>query len=466
MPKTLEKLLLILTDFIFINLTFFLWVRMRYEMGYYAEIDFTAVAHMSLIIYGFWVILFGFLGMYRIHYAHSRTDEFISVAQVVTVGIFVLFILTIDLRQDVENPFKLSRMLMFLYWGMMIFIVGAGRIILRSIYRRLLELGIGHRKTLILGWGKKAKEIYDEIAAAPALGYKVVGFVIKDDQEDCGQYKGVRIRGKLSNLNRIIKRGGIQEVIIAFTRRSESLLESVIMQCDGTQAGIKIVPDLYDIIIGQVKTNQLYGFPLIEILPQLMPYWERVVKRLLDIVTALIGIVLFLPFGILISLLILIDNPGPVFYSQERVGKNEKLFKVHKFRTMVKNAEKLTGPVWAGENDPRITRIGRILRKLRLDEFPQLINVLDGDMSIVGPRPERLYFVEQLKEKFPLYPRRHRIRPGITGWAQVKGNYDTSLEAVKYKLEFDLFYIENMSLRMDLKIILHTIHVMLRGKGQ
>ncbi len=466
MPKFLEKILLILTDLIFINLAFFAWVQMRLHMGYYAEIHFLSALKLSMIIFVFWFFVFAFFGMYRIHYAHSRTDEFISVIQTVTIGIFLIFILTIDVQQDVENPFQLSRVVMLLYWGIMIFTVGMGRILLRSIHRKMLEAGIGLRKTIIVGWSDRAKDLYDELCKAPALGYKVVGFVAKDEQEAKGQYNKIKLRGKLSNLHRIIRRGGIQEVIIAFSRRSEDLLQQVIAQCDGTQVSIKIIPDLYDIIIGQVRTNQIYGFPLIEIMPELMPDWERAVKRMSDFFFSLIGLVVFFPFGLLLSLVMVIDSPGPIFYSQERVGKNGKVFKILKFRTMVKDAEKLTGPVWAGQDDPRITRLGRIMRKLRLDEFPQLINVLDGDMSLVGPRPERPFFVEQLKEKFPLYARRLRIQPGITGWAQVKGDYDQTLDDVKQKIEFDLFYIENMSLRMDLKIVLHTVHVMLRGKGQ
>jgi exopolysaccharide biosynthesis polyprenyl glycosylphosphotransferase len=222
---------------------------------------------------------------------------------------------------------------------------------------------------------------------------------------------------------------------------------------------------LYQVITGQVRTNQLYGFPLIEILPQLMPQWEKVVKRTGDFMTALAGLILFLPAGLLLAGLIRIDSKGPVFYMQERVGKNGRHFRIVKFRSMVADAEKHSGPVWAVKKDPRITRTGRLMRKLRLDEVPQLFNVLTGDMSLVGPRPERPYFVEKLSKIFPLYARRLRIQPGITGWAQVKGGYDTSLEDVKKKIEYDLYYLENMSLRMDLKIILSTLYVVLRGKG-
>ena len=348
----------------------------------------------------------------------------------------------------------------------MVALVGLGRVVLRTIHRKLLEAGIGRKKTLIIGWCHKARELFDIVKDAPALGYHVVGFIKTGEKNTQDSYRGCAIMGTLSNLKKIIRRNAIQEVLIALPRRSERNLEEVIIQCNGTAVGMKIVPDLYDVIIGQVRTNQIYGFPLIEILPQLMPTWEKAVKRLGDMLFSLIILVGFFPIWLLLALAIKLDSRGSIFYIQQRVGRGGKVFRMIKFRSMVTGAEKMTGPVWAANNDPRVTRVGRFLRRLRLDEIPQLINILDGDMSLVGPRPERPYFVEQLKKEFPLYTRRLRIRPGLTGWAQVKGEYDQSLDHVKVKLEYDLFYLENMSLRMDLKILLHTLYVMIRGKGQ
>jgi exopolysaccharide biosynthesis polyprenyl glycosylphosphotransferase len=335
-----------------------------------------------------------------------------------------------------------------------------------TIQRKLLEKGIGRRKTLIVGWGKKAWELFDQVLRAPALGYEIVGFVIKERVGQKKSYQNVPIAGELKQLNRIIKNKNVDDILIALSRRSERQLEEVIAQCNGLDVGIKIVPDLYDVIVGQVRTNQIYGFPLIEILPQLIAPWERIVKRIIDIFFSFFVLIGFLPLWIIIAVLIKLSSKGSVFYLQERVGKDGVVFKIFKFRSMVEHAEKRTGPVWASDNDPRVTIIGKWLRKLRLDEVPQLINVLCGDMSLVGPRPERPFFVEKLKKIYPLYTRRMRIRPGITGWAQVKGEYDQNLEQVKQKLEYDLFYLENMSIRMDLKIILNTIYFVLTGRGQ
>lgn len=466
MSKRLEKILLLLIDLFTINLAFFLWCRLRWVMGFYTEVSFIEILKISIIVYFFWLFLFLFYGQYRSVFAYSRIDEFISVTKTISIGAVLIFLITFDIERDITHPIQPGRLLIFLYWGIMIIFTGSGRIVLRTIHRKLLEMGIGRRKTLIVGWGKKAWELYDWISEAPAIGYDIVGFILAGGKTLKKKYKEVPVQGRLTHLNQVIQRENIQEILIAISNHSEQKLQDVIAQCNGTSVGMKIVPDLYDVIIGQVRTNQIYGFPLIEILPQLITPWELVVKRTIDVFFSLVILLGFLPLWFLIAVLIKIDSKGPIFYTQERVGKDGKVFKIIKFRSMVAAAERATGPVWAQDNDPRVTYVGRVLRKLRLDEIPQFLNILDGDMSLVGPRPERPFFVEQLKKEIPLYTRRLRIRPGLTGWAQVKGVYDQSIEHVKQKLEYDLFYIENMSFRMDLKIILNTIYVMLKGKGQ
>ncbi|MGB6120782.1 MAG: sugar transferase, partial [Bacteroidota bacterium] len=221
---------------------------------------------------------------------------------------------------------------------------------------------------------------------------------------------------------------------------------------------------LYDIISGMAKTNQIYGFPLIEISPQLLKPWEEATKRFLDVAVSATVLVAGLPLWLLIALAIKLNSSGSVFYKQERVGKDGDRFRILKFRSMHQHAER-EGPKWAHRRDPRVTRVGRVMRKLHLDEVPQMFNVLRGQMSLIGPRPERPVFVEQLSKEIPMYPRRLKVRPGITGWAQVKHKYDESIDDVKKKVQYDLFYIENISLRMDVKILFSTVYHMLLGKG-
>jgi exopolysaccharide biosynthesis polyprenyl glycosylphosphotransferase len=464
--KWSHKVLSFVFDFLFFNVAFFLWLLLRIRFGFYAESDAWTYGVISMTVSLFWTFLFIFFGMYKHWETASRLDEVIDVAKTVTAGIFVIFIVTFDIEKDVSSPFKLSRLILFGYWVIMIATVGVGRFLLHTAIRKLIEKGVWRRKTLIVGWGEKAWELCDQIAAAPALGYRIEGFVSHNSTGKKGSYRRIPVIGVIGQLNRLIQAKSADEILIALPRRSERKLQEVIAQCNGLDVGIKIVPDLYNLMVGQVRTNQIYGFPLIEILPHLITPWERVVKRIGDVLFSLVVIAGFMPFWIFIAALIKLDSRGPVFYRQERVGKDGKLFSILKYRSMIHHAEKRTGPVWASDRDPRITRIGRWLRKLRIDEFPQFLNVLVGDMSLVGPRPERPFFVEKLKKVYPLYSRRLQIRPGITGWAQVKGEYDQTLEDVKQKLEYDLFYLENMSLRMDLKIILNTIYVILTGKGQ
>ena len=466
MSKTSEKIILLLIDFFTVNLTFFVWCEVRRSMGFASAGSFPRILTLSLLVFLFWLFNFIFFGNYRTWFTRSRTDEFISVVKAVTAGVIIIFLITFDIQNDFSHPVSLSRIMILSYWGMLILFVAMGRILLWSVKRRLLSLGIGRRRTLIVGWGEKSKNLYDQVSSAPALGYDIIGFITPGAKPLKTAYKHIPVKGSLDRLGSIIQKETIQEVLIAFSRRSEHQLEKVIAQCDGTPVGLKIVPDLYDVIIGQVRTNQIYGFPLIEILPQLMPTWELIVKRFADIVFSFILLVGFLPLWILFAVILRLDSRGSIFYTQKRVGKDGKIYNMIKFRSMVSGAEKMTGPVWASYNDPRVTQFGRFLRKFRLDEIPQLINVIKGDMSWIGPRPERPFFVEKFKKKIPLYGRRLRIRPGITGWAQIKGKYDQSLEHVKEKLEFDLFYLENMSLRMDIKIILNTLYVMMRAEGQ
>lgn len=463
MNKSTEKILLLVTDFITINLAYIIYFYFRVETGWFDLISQPEFFLPMFVIYFYWFMIFLFVGMYRTWFASSRFDELTTLFKTSFVGVMILFFL-IFIDDISYQQSSAQRYLIFIYWGIFLLFIGAGRIFVRSLQRNLLLRGIGRRNTIIVGYNDKAKEIFDEVNRAKALGLDIVGYVLVNENSSVHNHNE-SILGTIDEIQTIVDKHNVKEVIVALDKHEHDIMLDVIAKCDFNDLNIKIVPDLYEIISGQARTNQIYGIPLIEVNPQLMPVWERKVKRLMDIIFSLVILIITMPITLLVALAIKLDSKGPVFFKQIRVGRDGKEFKIYKFRSMIQDAEKQTGPIWSTKDDPRITRVGKIIRKFRLDEIPQFINVLRGEMSLVGPRPERPYFVEKLSKEIPLYKRRLKVKPGITGWAQVKHKYDESIEDVKKKLQYDLYYIENISLRMDLKILLRTVFVVLFGKG-
>ncbi|PKL83333.1 MAG: sugar transferase [Ignavibacteriae bacterium HGW-Ignavibacteriae-3] len=464
MNKKTEKFLILITDFLAVNMAWLLFFYIRVQTGWFDVIAQPDVMLSMFAVYFYWLIIFTFVGMYRTWFALSRFDELSTLFKASFVGVFILFFLI--LYDDYITGVSTSiRFYIFLYWGIFIFIVGTGRLFIRSLQRRLLVQGIGRRNALIIGFNSKSNEIHKSIIKFRELGLDVVAYAAANETELKKEYKNIPVVDTIHSLENIIDNYNIKNVIISLGRHEEETILEVISRCEGKNVEIKIVPDLYDIISGQAKVSQLYAFPLIDVMPELMPEWEKKIKRLMDILLSFILILITLPVTLIMCLLIKLESKGPVFYRQDRSGMNGKIFRIVKFRTMVTDAEKHSGPVWSTKDDPRITRVGKFLRRVRLDEIPQAFNILKGDMSFVGPRPERPFFVEKLSLEIPLYKRRLKVRPGITGWAQVKHKYDETIEDVKMKLRYDLFYIENMSLRMDFKILFRTIFVVLFGKG-
>ena len=464
MTKKIEKVLILSVDFLTINLAWFVYYQFRIQTRWFVIFTMPEFYFPMIVIYLYWLVIFLFVGMYRTWFASSRLDEISLLFKASFVGIFILFFLIFidDYRHGVGSS---MRILIFAYWGVLLFLVSIGRLFVRSFQRNLLIKGIGRKNTLIVGINSKSREVHDQVIYFRALGLDVVGYVSVKEVYSDSSFNNSKVLGSIQDIEDLIGEYNIREVIIALEKEERESLVDIIAKCEPQNVGLKIVPDLYEVLSGQARSSQIYGIPLVDILPQLMPEWEKKIKRIIDIIVSLIIIILTLPVTLITSIAIVYESPGGVFFKQERCGLNGKLFKIYKFRSMKKDAEKNTGPVWSQKGDPRITRVGRFIRKVRIDEIPQMINVLNGEMSIVGPRPERPFFVEKLSEEIPYYKRRLKVRPGITGWAQVKHKYDETIEDVKIKLRYDLFYIENMSLRMDFKILFRTVFVVLLGKG-
>ncbi len=315
----------------------------------------------------------------------------------------------------------------------------------------------GMRNTLIIGWNREALNLYDKIRTYTALGYNVKGFITLSDKFEEAQYQDTPLLGGLISLVSWVQFYNIEEILIAIEPEQHKILPFIIDACKNTRVNYRIVSDVYDTV---------YGDSIHEIYKDLFAPKEFGFRRIIDLAGALVLMLLLFPFFIIVALAIKLESSGSIFYSQIRMGKDGKTFRIFKFRSMVQDAEKKSGPVWAQKKDPRITRVGHFMRTTRIDELPQLMNILKGDMSFIGPRPERPFFIDSFKQQIPLYQKRLECKPGVTGWAQVKWRYDESIEDVKEKLKYDLYYINNHSLWLDIKIAFLTVSTVFSQKGQ
>jgi exopolysaccharide biosynthesis polyprenyl glycosylphosphotransferase len=461
--KKLSIFVGMLFDACAIFLALYLSALVKFRLGIFPG---TSPVSTHIIIYGslvsilFWWFIFALTGAYRLHWDRSWADEIRMVFKPVVAGFVILSLFSFLVSPEAS----IGRWIFFVYFTLVNSFVCIARMLSRLLERRFAKKSLLQRNVLVIGLGKSARELVDYLAVNPSLGYNVAGFINPPHPVDKPAITEPPL-GNIENISALAEQHGITDLLVTIASNFHDDILSLLLPAVQNGIRLKLVPDLFDVVAGHVHNTQILGQPLMELVPDRLSFWEKLVKTVGDYVISLLVILLGFPVWLVVSLLIVIDSRGSVFYRQERTGKGGRTYKVFKFRSMVDDAEKNTGAVWAGKDDARVTRIGKLLRKTRIDEVPQFLNVLTGDMAVVGPRPERPEIIQELRTIYPFYDKRLTVKPGITGWAQVNLEYDSCIEDVSKKLTHDFQYIENQSLFLDLEILARTVLVVLTGKG-
>lgn len=411
-----------------------------------------------------WLFLYSTVGTYRRIFRKARLKELGQTFIITLIGVTVIFFVAI--LDDVITTYKSYYQSFLTLFTLHFILTYIGRLALTSVtVRKIHKKEIGFN-TVIVGSNGNALAIYKEIENQErSAGNIFVGFASVYDKDDYKIGAHLPHLGSYKNIKRIVEQNKVEEVIIAIERSETDTIDSIIALLEDTPAVIKIIPIMQDILFGSVKLSGIWHAPLIQISPDLMPAWQQSAKRIIDVVVSIISMIFLIPLYLFTATGVLLSSRGPILYSQKRVGLRGRQFKMHKFRSMYSDAES-EGPQLSSEDDPRITPFGRFIRKVRLDEIPQFYTVLKGDMSLVGPRPERQYYIDQIVKRAPHYRLLLKVKPGITSWGQVKYGYASNVDEMIERLKYDILYIENMSLAMDVKIMIYTVLIVLQGRGK
>ncbi len=462
--RTIYTISLVFLDAALIAVAFVLAYQLRVRLPWPDELanqaPLSGYAGLLVVQVVTIVTALAFFRLYYIPRSISRVDQLYDVFTAVTVGALMAVAIATFIFKGNDAILDFPRAMTIYSWLFSIILIMFGRVLHRLARAWLRQRGIGEDRLLLVGSGEMARIILQRILWSPQLGYDLVGVINGSDEKEL---LGIPILGTPEDLPRLIEDRSIDEVIIAIPEKGHRETVRVINYCERGRVSIKIFPDVFQFVTNNASIDELGGLPLLSVRDYALRGYLLIFKRLIDLVGSLVGLIFLSPLMLLIAIAIKLESPGPVFFVQERMGLDGKPFMMLKFRSMRKDAEK-DGPGWTTDNDPRQTRLGALLRKIEMDEVPNLINVFLGEMSLVGPRPEQAHYVEQFRKIVPHYMERHREKGGMTGWAQVNGlRGDTSItERTKY----DLWYSENWSVWLDLKIVIRQIWQIFERKNE